>query len=76
MDKDIIELIRQLNQNDYLMTVPQAAKRLSLPLSTVYELIKLGEIKVLTFKKMRIRNYEINDFLKRNEGRDFTDLLK
>lgn len=73
---DVTEIIRQTNQNDYLMTVPQAAKRLSLPLNTVYDLINLGEIEVLTFKKMRIRNFEVNDFLKRNAGRDFTKMLK
>lgn len=70
------EILRQTNQNDYLMTIPQAAKRLSLPINTVYELINLGEIEVLTFRKARIRNYEVNDFLKRNAGRDFTQLLK
>lgn len=73
---EVTEILRQTNQNDYLMTVPQAAKRLSLPLNTVYELINLGEIEVLTFRKARIRNFEVNDFLKRNAGRDFTELLK
>ena len=73
---EVTEILRQSNQNDYLMTIPQAAKRLSLPLNTVYELINLGELEVLTFRKARIRNYEVNDFLKRNAGRDFTKLLK
>ena len=73
---EVTEILRQCNQNDYLMTIPQAAKRLSLPLNTVYELINLGELEVLTFRKARIRNYEVNDFLKRNAGRDFTKLLK
>lgn len=74
--KEIAKLIKQSNPNNFLMTVQEAAERLSLTPNTIYELIDSGELKALKIRKLRISNAEINRFINENYGKDLTVLVK
>lgn len=60
--------------SDYLLTVSETAKRLKTNKNFVYELIKKGLLKSLKLGSFKIRDSEINRFLKEFEGRDLSDL--
>ena len=70
------KLIKHSNPNNFLMTIPEAAERLSLTANTVYELIDSGQIQALKIRKLRISNAEINRFINENYGKDLTSLVK
>lgn len=74
--KEMKKLIKHSNPNNFLMTVPEAAERLSLTPNTVYDLINCGQIQALKIKKLRISNTEINRFIGENYGKDLTELVK
>ena len=74
--KEIKKLIKHSNQNNFLMTVPEAAERLSLTQNTVYDLINSGKLQALKIKKLRISNAEINRFIDCNYGKDLTEFVK
>ena len=74
--KEMKKLIKHSNPNNFLMTIPEAAERLSLTTNTVYELIHSGQLQALKIKKFRISNAEINRFINENYGKDLTELVK
>lgn len=74
--KEMKKLIKHSNPNNFLMTIPEAAERLSLTTNTVYELIDSGQIQALKIRKLRISNSEINRFINENYGKDLTSLVK
>nr|WP_288564098.1 helix-turn-helix domain-containing protein [uncultured Romboutsia sp.] len=74
--KEMKKLIKHSNPNNFLMTIPEAAERLSLTANTVYELIDSGQIQALKIRKLRISNAEINRFINENYGKDLTSLVK
>lgn len=74
--KEFTKLIKQSNPNNFLMNVPEAAERLSVPEKTVYQLIESGLLQALKIKKLRVSNFEINRFIQDNYGRDLTELIK
>lgn len=59
---------------DYLLPISEVAERLRTNKNYVYELINKGLLKALKLGSMKVRNSEINRFLKESEGKDFTDL--
>jgi len=61
---------------DYLLSVAETAKRLGVASNRnfVYELIEKGLLKSIKLKSLKIRNSEINRFLKWAEGKDLSDL--
>lgn len=74
--KEMKKLIKHSNPNNFLMTIPEAAERLSLTANTVYELIDSGQIQALKIRKLRISNAEINRFINENYGKDLTSFVK
>lgn len=74
--EEIKKAIKQSNQNNFLMTVPEAAERLSMTPNTVYDLIHSGQIQALKIRKFRISNAEINRFISENYGKDLTEFVK
>lgn len=74
--KEIAQVIKQSNPNNFLMTIPEAAARLSITRNTVYDLIKTGHIQALKIKNYRISNDEINRFIEENYGKDLTEIIK
>ena len=72
-----LELLKEMKKLiNFLMTIPEAAERLSLTANTVYELIDSGQIQALKIRKLRISNAEINRFINENYGKDLTSLVK
>lgn len=61
-------------EEDYLLPVSDVAKRLGTNKNFVYELINKRLLKALKLGSIKVRNSEINRFLKDSEGKDFTDL--
>ena len=74
--EEMKNLIKQSNPNNFLMTVPEAAQRLSLTTNVVYDLINAGELNALKIKKYRISNAEINRFIEANYGSDLTNIVR
>lgn len=74
--KEMKKLIKHSNPNNFLMTIPEAAERLSLTPNTVYDLINSGQLQALKVRKLRISNSEINRFIKSNDGKDLTEFVK
>lgn len=59
---------------DVIYTVSETAKLLKTNSNYVYSLIKLGYLPALKLGSMKIRKEAIDEFLKRYEGKDLTDL--
>ena len=59
---------------DVLFTVKETAKLFKCNGSFIYSLIKNGHLKALKLGQYKIPKYEIDDFLKRYIGKDFSDL--
>lgn len=57
-----------------LYTVTDASKILRVNKNAVYDLIKQGHLKGLKLGSLKIPYYELDDFMKRNIGKDFSDL--
>lgn len=60
--------------NEVLYTVAETAKLLKTNPNYVYSLIKLGFLPALKLGCMKIRREAIDEFLKKYEGLDLTDL--
>lgn len=56
-----------------LLDVSEVAKRLKCNKNTVYELIKSGRLVGLKLGRMKVSTMELNDFLRRNAGKDLTN---
>ena len=59
--------------NEVIFTVQEVAKLLKCNRNYVYSLIKNGHLKALKLGQLKVPAYELEDFLKRNLGKDFTD---
>lgn len=57
-----------------LFTVTGASNILGINRNAVYDLIKKGHLKGLKLGSLKIPYYELEDFMKRNLGKDFSDL--
>ncbi|WP_200411339.1 helix-turn-helix domain-containing protein [Virgibacillus salexigens] len=57
-----------------LYTVAEVGKVLGVNRNKVYDLIKYGHLQGLKLGSMKISSFELEDFLKRNAGKDFSDL--
>ncbi len=60
--------------NEVLYTVAETAKLLKTNPNYVYSLIKSGFLPALKLGSMKIRREAIDEFLKKYEGLDLTDL--
>lgn len=56
-----------------LLEVKDVAQRLKCNRNKVYELIKSGALQGLKLGRMKVSTIELDDFMKRNIGRDLTD---
>lgn len=72
--KELLNLTRQNNPNDFLMTVPEAAKRLCIGEQALRELIDDGEIFAMEIKGKKISNFEINRFIEEYRNRNFSEV--
>ncbi|MCR3758174.1 helix-turn-helix domain-containing protein [Clostridium felsineum] len=59
---------------DYLMSVSEVTKRLKTNKALVYELINRKLLSAIKLGSLKIRNSEVNRFLKEYDGKDLTDL--
>ncbi|KHD35177.1 hypothetical protein NL50_14885 [Clostridium acetobutylicum] len=59
---------------DYLLSVSETAKRLKTNRNFIYELINKKLLIAIKLGSLKVRNSEINRFLKENDGKDLTDL--
>lgn len=59
---------------EYLYTVQEVSKLLKININAVYELINSGHLKVIKYGRVKIPAFEIDDFLRRNLGKDLSDL--
>lgn len=59
---------------DFLYTVRETAKLLKTNANYVYDLIKLGYLPALKLGSLKVRKVAIDEFLKKYEGKDLTDL--
>lgn len=57
-----------------LHTVPEVAKILGVNNNAVYDLIRYGHLKALKLGRLKVSTFELEDFMKRNAGKDFSDL--
>ncbi|UQZ76868.1 DNA-binding protein [Niallia circulans] len=60
--------------DEVIFTVQEVAKLLKCNKNYVYSLIKNGHLNALKLGQLKVPAYELEDFLKRNLGKDFTDL--
>lgn len=56
-----------------LLDVAEVAKRLKCNKNTVYDLIKSGQLVGLKLGRMKVSTMELDDFLRRNAGKDLTN---
>ena len=59
---------------DVIYTVSETAKLLKTNSNYVYSLIRLGYLPALKLGSMKVRKEAIDEFLKKYEGKDLTDL--
>ncbi len=57
-----------------LYTVSKVAELLCVNKNTVYDLIKKGHLQGLKLGSLKVTTYELEDFLKRNLGKDLSNL--
>ncbi|WP_010530503.1 helix-turn-helix domain-containing protein [Lentibacillus jeotgali] len=57
-----------------LHTVTEASKILGVNRNAVYALIRYGHLQGLKLGSMKVSTFELDDFMKRNAGKDFSDL--
>lgn len=60
--------------SDVIYTVSETAKLLKTNSNYVYSLIRLGYLPALKLGSMKVRKEAIDEFLKKYEGKDLTDL--
>lgn len=56
-----------------LHPISEVAEILGTNKNTVYELIKHGHLKALKLGRLKVSTFELEDFMKRNAGKDFSD---
>lgn len=69
--KDIEKSVN--NTKSELLEVAEVAKRLKCNRNKVYELIKSGQLQALKLGRMKVSTLELDDFLRRNVGKDLSD---
>ena len=57
-----------------LHSVPEVAKILGVNPNAVYDLIRHGHLQALKLGRLKVSTFELEDFMKRNVGKDFSDL--
>lgn len=57
-----------------LYTIKEVSELLGVNRNSVYDLIKFGHIQALKLGSMKVSSFELDDFMKRNAGKDFSDL--
>ena len=57
-----------------LLTVTEVSKILKINWNKVYELIRLGRIQALSLGSLKIPMFEVEDFIRRNVGKDLSDM--
>lgn len=61
------------NSVNQLLEVSDVAKLLKCNKNKVYKLIKSGQLQRLKLGRMKVSTIELDDFLRRNVGKDLTD---
>lgn len=57
-----------------LHPVSEIAEILGINRNDVYELIKHGHLKALKLGRLKVSTFELDDFMKRSAGKDFSNL--
>lgn len=57
-----------------LYDISDVAKILKTNKNMVYKLIDTGHLTALKLGRLKVSCYELEDFIRRNNGKDFTDL--
>lgn len=57
-----------------LLTITEVAQVLHINRNSVYDLIRHGHLKALKLGSLKVSTFELEDFMKRSAGLDFSDL--
>ncbi|BFH12733.1 helix-turn-helix domain-containing protein [Paenibacillus thiaminolyticus] len=57
-----------------LHPVSEVAEILGVNNNYVYDLIKHGHLQALKLGRLKVSTFELNDFMRRSAGKDFSDL--
>lgn len=57
-----------------LHPITEVAKILGVSKNDAYDLVHHGHLQALKLGRLKVSTFELEDFMKRNAGKDFTDL--
>lgn len=57
-----------------LHSIKEVSEILGVNRNTAYELVHSGHLQALKLGSLKVPTFELNDFMKRSIGKDFTDL--
>ena len=57
-----------------LLPISEVSKILGISKNDTYDLVKHGHIQALKLGRLKVSTFELEDFMKRNAGKDFSDL--
>lgn len=60
--------------NNRLLTITEVAEALHINRNAAYDLIRYGHLKALKLGSLKVTTFELEDFMRRSEGLDFSDL--
>lgn len=63
-----------MEQVNKLHPIAEVAKVLGISKNDTYELVNHGHLQALKLGRLKVSTFELEDFMKRSAGKDFTDL--
>lgn len=63
-----------MEQVSKLHPISEVAKILGISRNDTYELVNHGHLQALKLGRLKVSTFELEDFMKRNAGKDFSDL--
>lgn len=63
-----------MEQMNRLHPISEVAKILGVSRNDAYDLVNHGHIQALKLGRLKVSTFELEDFMKRNVNKDFTDL--
>lgn len=63
-----------MENTNRLHPISEVAKILGVSRNDAYDLVNHGHLKALKLGRLKVSTFELEDFMKRSAGKDFTDL--
>lgn len=63
-----------MEQMNRLHPISEVAEILGVSRNSAYDLVNYGHLQALKLGRLKVSTFELNDFMKRNAGKDFSDL--